>query len=253
LAHDDLRGKLALVTGGGRGIGRAIVLELARRGADVVVNYLRHGDAAAETAAQARALGVRAESVRGNVGDEQKIARLFDQVRERFGALDLLINNAASGVNRPALELSAHHWDWTVNINARGAWLCSKAAAPLMRGRDGAIVNISSLGAGRVLADYFSVGVSKAALEAVTRYLAVELAPLGIRVNGVAGGLVATEALAAFGWGEQELEAARRRTPAGRLAEPLDLARVVLFLCGPEAHMIRGQTLVVDGGMSLLV
>jgi enoyl-[acyl-carrier protein] reductase III len=253
LAEDELRGKLGLVTGGGRGIGRAIVLALAERGVDVLVNYLRHADAADETAAAARALGVRAESIRGNVGDERKIEQLFEQIEQRFGSLDILINNAASGVNRAALNLTAHHWDWTLNINARGAWLCSKAAAPLMRDRDGVIVNISSLGASRVMADYFSVGVSKAALEAVTRYLSVELAPLGVRVNGVSGGLVETEALEAFDWGREALAAVRARTPAGRLVEPQDLAQVVLFLCTRASGMIRGQTLVVDGGMSLLI
>jgi enoyl-[acyl-carrier protein] reductase III len=196
---------------------------------------------------------VRAEAVRGNVGDEARVAQLFERVGERFGALDILVNNAASGVNRPALELTAHHWDWTLNINARGAWLCAKAAAPLMRGRGAAIVNLSSLGAGRVMADYFSVGVSKAALEAVTRYLAVELAPLGIRVNAVSGGLVETEALAAFDWGRDVIEASRRRTPAGRMVEPRDLANAALFLCSDAASMIRGQTLVVDGGLSLLI
>jgi enoyl-[acyl-carrier protein] reductase III len=253
LDQDDLRGKLALVTGGGRGIGRAIVLELARCGCDVVVIYVRHGDAAEETAASAHGLGVRAEALRCNVADEAQIGRLFGDLRERHGALDILVNNAASGVNRSALELKARHWDWTVNINARGAWLCSKAAAPLMAGRNGAIVNISSLGAGRVMPDYFSAGVSKAALDAVTRYLSVELAPLGVRVNGVSGGLVETEALDAFAWRKAALEATRARTPAGRMVEPIDIARVVLFLCSDAAHMIRGQTLVVDGGLSLLI
>jgi len=253
LADDEFRGKLALVTGGGRGIGRAIVLELARRGASVLVNYLRHGEAAEDTARAARALGAHAEAVRGNVGDEPKVERLFETVRERFGGLDILINNAASGVNRPALDLTAHHWDWTVNINARGAWLCAKGAAPLMAGRGGKIVSLSSLGAGRVMKDYFTVGVSKAALEAVTRYLAVEMAPLGIRVNAVSGGLVETDALAAFAWGQELIEENRQRTPAGRMVEPMDLARVALFLCSEAAEMIRGQTLVVDGGLSLLV
>jgi len=253
LADDEFRGKLALVTGGGRGIGRAIVLELARRGASVLVNYLRHGEAAEDTARAARALGVHAEAVRGNVGDEPKVERLFETVRERFGGLDILINNAASGVNRPALDLTAHHWDWTVNINARGAWLCAKGAAPLMAGRGGKIVSLSSLGAGRVMKDYFTVGVSKAALEAVTRYLAVEMAPLGIRVNAVSGGLVETDALAAFAWGQELIEENRQRTPAGRMVEPMDLARVALFLCSEAAEMIRGQTVVVDGGLSLLI
>ena len=228
------------------------MIELARRGADVLVNYLRNSEAAERTATEARALGVRAEPIRGHVGDEQKLEQLFAHVRERFGYLDILVNNAASGVNRPALELTARHWDWTVNINARGAWMCAQHAAPLMEGRGGKIVNISSLGASRVLRDYFLVGVSKAALEGLTRYLAVELAPLGICVNAVSGGLVETDALRAFSWGQAAVEEGRRRIPAGRIVEPEDLARVVAFLCTDAASMIRGQTVVVDGGLSLL-
>ena len=121
------------------------------------------------------------------MGDEEKVAALFDHIRATYGHLDILVNNAASGVNRPALELTVRHWDWTMGINARGAWLCAKHAAPLMEGRGGSIVNISSLGSTFVMPDYLAVGVSKAALEALTRYLAVELASLGINVNAVAG------------------------------------------------------------------
>jgi enoyl-[acyl-carrier protein] reductase III len=246
-----MQGNIALVTGGGRGIGRAITLRLASLGADVVVNYLRNAEAAERTAAEARALGVRAEALRGHVGDPDKVTAMFEAVGQRFGALDILVNNAASGVIRPALELEPRHWDWTLNVNARGAWLCARQAAPLMAGRGGRIVNISSLGSGRVLREYVAVGVSKAALESLTRYLAVELAPLGIAVNAVAGGLVETDALRHFEHRDQMLADARARTPAGRMVEPDDLANAVAFLCGPSAEMIRGQVIVVDGGYSL--
>jgi enoyl-[acyl-carrier protein] reductase III len=246
-----LKGQTALVTGGGRGIGRAIVLRLASLGADVLVNYFRNAEAAEQTAAQARELGVRAEPLRGHVGDPARVSALFEAVRERYGSLDILINNAASGVIKPALELEPRHWDWTLDINARGAWLCAKEAASLMADRGGRIVNISSLGSGRVLREYAAVGVSKAALEALTRYLAVELAPLGIAVNAVAGGLVATDALQFFEHREAMLADARARTPAGRMVEPDDIAGVVAFLCSPAAAMIRGQVIVVDGGYSL--
>ena len=253
MSEGDLKGKLALITGGGRGIGRAIALELARRGADVLINYVRHPDDATRTAEAARELGVKAETVRGNVADEAHVQRMFDEVRERFGYLDILVNNSASGVNRPAAELTVHHWDWTLNVNARGAWLCARAALPLMQSRGGgAVVSISSLGARRVMKDYFLVGVSKAALEAVTRYLAVEFAPHGIRVNAVSGGLVETDALKSFAWGTEVIDDTVRRTPAGRMVEPEDLAQVVAFLCTSGAAMIRGQTIVVDGGFSLL-
>jgi enoyl-[acyl-carrier protein] reductase III len=251
--RQEFSGKLALVTGGGRGIGRAIVLELARRGADLLINYVRHPDAAEQTATEARGLGVHAETLRGNVADEKRVLELFSTVRDRYGYLDVLINNSASGVNRPATELTAHHWDWTLNVNARGAWLCARAALPLMQARGGgSIVSISSLGASRVLPDYFLVGVSKAALEALTRYLAVEFAQFGVRVNAVAGGLVETDALKSFAWGNEVIHKATSRTPAGRMVEPEDLAGVVAFLCTSAAAMIRGQTIVVDGGYSLL-
>jgi enoyl-[acyl-carrier protein] reductase III len=194
---------------------------------------------------------VRAEAIRAHVGEPEKVESLFQTIQERYGRLDILVNNAASGVIRSALDLEPRHWDWTMNINARGAWLCARAAAPLMAERGGRIVNISSLGSGRVLRDYLAVGVSKAALEALTRYLAVELAPLGIVVNAVAGGLVETGALNYFPQREAMLRNARERTPAGRMVQPDDIAGAVAFLCGPGAEMIRGQVLVVDGGYSL--
>jgi enoyl-[acyl-carrier protein] reductase III len=250
----ELTGKLALVTGGGRGIGRAIALELARRGADVVINYVRHPDTANTVAEEVRALGRIADTVRANVAEPDHVDRMFSEIRDKHGYLDILINNSASGVNRPSTDLTAHHWDWTVNVNARGAWLCARAALPLMQSRGGgAVVSISSLGGSRVMRDYFLVGVSKAALEAVTRYLAVELAPFGVRVNAVSGGLVETDALKSFSWGQDVVDQTQARTPAGRMVTPLDLAHVVAFLCSEDAAMIRGQTLVVDGGFSLLV
>jgi enoyl-[acyl-carrier protein] reductase III len=250
----EFSGKLALITGGGRGIGRAIALELARRGADVLINYVRHPDAADSVVAEIQSSGRKAQTIRANVADEDNVNRMFAEIAERFGYLDFLINNSASGVNRASTEVAAKHWDWTLNVNARGAWLCARAALQLMQRRNGgAIVSLSSLGAGRVMPDYFLVGVSKAALEAVTRYLAVELAPHNIRVNAVSGGLVETDALKSFDWGPDVIAQTQARTPAGRLATPADVAHVVAFLCSEEAAMIRGQTLVVDGGFSLLI
>jgi enoyl-[acyl-carrier protein] reductase III len=249
----DFTGKLALITGGGRGIGRAIALELAERGANVLINYVRHPEAADEVAQQVRDLGRTAETLKANVADESSVERMFAEIAERFGYLDFLINNSASGVNKPIAQLTPHHWDWTLNVNARGAWLCARGALPLMQARNGgAVVSISSLGGSRVMRDYFLVGVSKAALEAVTRYLAVELAPFNVQVNAVSGGLVDTDALKSFPWGPEVIAQSQARTPAARLATPQDIANVVAFLCTKKASMIRGQTLVVDGGFSLL-
>lgn len=245
----DLRGKIALVTGGSRGIGRAIALELAGRGASIAFNYLRNHRAATEAVDEIESLGVRCLRVRAHLGDESKITRLFDAVQDEYGKLDILVNNAASGVQRAAVDLQARHWDWTMNVNARAAWLCAVEASKLMP-NGGHVVNITSEGSRRVLPYYFSVGVSKAALEAVTRYLAVELAPQGISVNAVSGGYVDTGALDHFPTKEEMLESGRGN-PVGRMVTSRDIAGVVAFLCSPEAEMIRGQTIVVDGGVTL--
>ena len=246
-----LTGKVALVTGGSRGIGRAISLELARRGADVIINYARSHQEARVTADEISALGVRCLPLRAHLGEPSRIQEMFQRIEEEFGRLDILVNNAASGVQRAALDLETKHWDWTMDINARAPWLCAKEAARLMPS-GGHIVNISSLGSRLVLPNYLAVGVSKAGLEALTRYLAVELAPRGIVVNAVAGGVVDTDAWRHFPNREEMISDSLRRTPAGRLVTAEDMANVVAFLCSDEAEMIRGQVLVVDGGISLL-
>lgn len=248
-------GKIALVTGSGRGIGRAIALRLAKEGADVIVNYFRNRERAEETAAAISALGKRAQLIKANVAEEADLERLFEAARA-FGGLDILINNAASGYNRPVLEQRAKGWDWTLNINARAALFASQQAAALMQERGGGtIVNISSIGAQRVVSEYVLVGVSKAALEALTRYLAVELAPLNIAVNAVSGGFVETDALKYFSVTQSILadpEAfVQQRVPAGRMVSVEDIAAAVAFLCSTDAAMIRGQVLVVDGGFTL--
>ncbi|PJF35483.1 MAG: enoyl-[acyl-carrier-protein] reductase FabL [Candidatus Thermofonsia Clade 1 bacterium] len=251
-----MAGKIALVTGSGRGIGRAIALRLAREGADVIVNYFRNRESAEETAAAISALGRRAQLVKANVAEEDDLARLFESARA-FGGLDILVNNAASGYNRPVMEQRVKGWDWTLNINARAALFAAQQAAPIMQARGGGvIVNISSIGAQRVMPEYVLVGVSKAALESLTRYLAVELAPMGIVVNAVSGGFVETEALKHFSMAQPILadpEAfAAQHIPAGRMVKPEDIAAVVAFLCTPDASMIRGQVIVVDGGLTLV-
>jgi enoyl-[acyl-carrier protein] reductase III len=247
----SLEGRLALVTGGSRGIGRAICLELARRGADVALTYFRNADAAEETRDEVTALGRRAVTMRARVDTAERCAELVERTAAELGGLDVLVSNAASGVARPAMEVTEHHWDWTLNTNARALLFLTQAAVPHLEPRGGSVIGISSLGAGRVLPNYTLVGVSKAALECAIRYLGVELAPRGIRVNGVSGAVVETGALAAFPNGDEMLAAGRARTPAGRLVKPQDIAQAVAFLASDEASMIVGQTLVVDGGYSL--
>jgi enoyl-[acyl-carrier protein] reductase III len=252
----DFEGKIALITGSGRGIGRAIALHLAEHGADIVINFFRNRAPAEDTANEIARLGRKAIVVKADVGEPDGIEHLFAETERAFGALDILVCNAASGYNRPVMEQRVKGWDWTMNINARSALFCAQKAVPLMqkRGR-GYIVNQSSIGSQRVLPDYVVVGASKAALEAVTRYLAVELAPLGIVVNAVSGSVVETEALKHFAvfQGNDLLAHGAERTPVGRMVTPQDIANVVAFLCTPAAEMIRGQTIVVDGGYTLVV
>jgi len=242
-----VKGGSVLVTGGTRGIGKTIALRLASEGAArVALGYMRN-DAAAEAAAEeVRQAGAEPLLVRGNVASDKVIAELASH-----GPYAVVVHNAATGVIKPALETEDKHWDWTLNANARALLSLARACAPDMKSGS-SIVAISSLGAQRVLENYVLVGTSKAALESIVRYLAVELAPRGIRVNAVSAGVVETEALDHFPNREEMLHSGKTRTPAGRLVEPGDIAGAVAFLCSPDAQMVCGQTLIVDGGYSLL-
>jgi len=242
----SFEGASVLVTGGSRGIGKAIALRFARLGAaKVAIGYLRSDAAAEATAEELRALGAEPTLLRGNVTSD----RVAGEVAE-LGPLDALIHNAATGVIRPALETEDKHWDWTHSANARALLSLARVAVPSMPAGS-SIVGVSSLGSSRVLENYALVGTSKAALESLVRYLAIELGPRGIRVNAVSGGVVDTGALEHFPNREAMLELGARNA-AGRLVSVDDVAGVVTFLCSPEAEMIRGQTVVVDGGFSLL-
>jgi enoyl-[acyl-carrier protein] reductase III len=242
----SLQGATVFVTGGSRGIGKAIAHRFADLGAARIgIGYLRNDKAAEETAEELRLKGTEPVLVRGNVSSE----RVVREVAE-LGPLRVFVHNAATGVIRPALETEDKHWDWTMTANARALLTLTRAVAPQMP-NGASIVAISSLGATRVLEDYVLVGTSKAALESLVRYLAVELAPRGIRVNAVSGGVVDTEALDHFPRKDRMIEWGTKRTPAGRLVAPDDIADAVAFLCSPEADMIRGHVLVVDGGFML--
>lgn len=246
--------KVALITGGTRGIGKAIASKFASEGYHLVLNFMRKKKDAEQTKAELEEkYGVQVLIVKANVGEIEQIRHLFAETKATFGRLDVFINNAASGVQRPLMEIEEHHWDWTQNINAKAYLFAAQEAARLMEENNGgAIVALSSLGSIRALPNYVVVGVSKASVEAITRYLAVELAPKGIVVNAVSGGAVDTDALKHFPNREELLETAKKRNPAGRIVEPKDMAEAVYFLCTPAASMIRGQTIIVDGGLSLL-
>jgi enoyl-[acyl-carrier protein] reductase III len=241
----SLDGATVVVTGGSRGIGKAIALRFGDLGAARVgIGYLRNDRAAEETAEELRNRGAEPVLVRGGVASE-RVAREIGELAPR-----VLVHSAATGVIRPALETEDKHWDWTHAANARALLSVTRAVAPSMP-EGSSIVAVSSLGSVRVLENYALVGTSKAALESLVRYLAVELAPRGIRVNAVSAGVVDTEALDHFPNKERMLKDGLERTPAGRLVEPEDLADAVVFLTSPQAQMVCGHTLVVDGGFSL--
>ena len=251
-----LAGKVALVTGSGRGIGKAIALRLARAGADVIINFHRNEAPAKEVAGLIEQMGRRSLVVKANLAKIEDIDLLFDAVSQAFGGLDIFINNAASGFNRPGMQQKVTGWDWTMNVNARAFLFAAQRAVPLMELRGGGyMVAISSPGGSRVLPDYIAVGASKAALDALTRYLAVELASKNIVVNGVAPSLVLTDIVQHFAVlaDPQMIERTVNNTPAGRLVTPEDVAEVVAFLCSPAAFMIRGQVIAIDGGYTLIV
>jgi enoyl-[acyl-carrier protein] reductase III len=243
-------GKIALVTGGSRGIGRAIALRLAADGADILVNYVRKGSAAQEVVEAVTALGRRAVAVKANVAEAEGVQRLVEAAHD-FGGLDLLISNAATGVMEPIAEITEKHWNWTLGANAWGFLHLTQQMTPLLAARGGRIVALTSMGSTRVMEHYGLVGTSKAALESLVRYCAVELAPRGIVVNAVSPGLVDTAAAHFLPEADALLVNAAAQTPAGRIPTVEDVAHVVAFLCSEEAAMIVGQTIIVDGGLSV--
>jgi enoyl-[acyl-carrier protein] reductase III len=247
------QGKVALVTGSSRGIGRAIALELARGGADIVVNYFRKRSEAHETVRDIESLGVRAISIRADLANPEAIEALFAGTIDAFGGADILVCNAATGVFKSALDLDKRNWDWTLDINALSVLRCAQQVVPMMERRGGGrIVAVSSIGRQHVLPLYCAVGASKGALETITRYLAVELAPKKIITNCVAPGAMSNFERAYPGEGSQRIATeALRRTPVGRILDPEDVAKVVAFLCRFDIEGIVGQTIIVDGGFSI--
>ncbi len=247
----DLQGKTALITGGSRGIGRAIAIRLAENGANIIVNFVRHKRDAEETARIiGQQHGGRCLLVKANVAEEADVTAMFAVIAREFGTLDILVSNAASGVLKPVLELTERHWDWAMDINARALLTLVQKGIPLM-GRGSRVLAVSSLGAIRAIENYTTVGASKAALESLVRHLAIELGPVGIHVNTISAGAVDTDALKKFPNRDEILETALHRTPLGRLTTPEDVADTALFLCSPLAAMIQGQVITVDGGYAI--
>lgn len=248
--EQNLEGRVAVVTGGAHGVGRAVVDRLSARGAHVVVNYLRAKTAAEQTMRELTSLGRSVELLRGSVARQEQVSRMFDTVAERHGRVDIMINNAASGGFGGLADLAERDWTRAVDTNLRGTLWCSQRAAELMR-EGGAIVNLSSIGAGLAPYGYAAVGTSKAAMESLTRYLAVELGPRGIRVNAASGGPLEGETFRRFAAQHSAREAICDATPLGRLGSAEELAEVAVFLASAAASWITGQVVVADGGLSL--
>jgi enoyl-[acyl-carrier protein] reductase III len=249
-ASISLAGKTALVTGASRGIGAAIARKLSQAGCDVVVNYYNSHAEAEALCAEFRALGRRALAVRASVGIPDSVDEMFAEVSRHFERLDIVVSNAASGVLKPALDMTLKHWRWCMETNALALNLLAQRAVPMMDD-GGRIIAITSLGSLRAMPNYAFIGASKAALEALVRALAQELGPRGIRVNAVSAGVVETDALSYFPNREELVASFKARTPAGPVLTPQDVAGAVYLLCLPEAAMINGHTLFVDGGFAI--
>ena len=241
-------GKTALVTGGSRGIGRAICLELAAGGATVAVNYRSNSQAADDTVAAIAAQGGAAIAIQADVCDAKQVSALFKSVRSQFGGLDMLVNNAGITRDNIIMLMKPDDFDIVQATNLRSCWLCCKEAARIMmRKRAGSIINISSVVGIAGNGGQTNYAASKAGIIGLSKSLAKELAPRGVRVNAIAPGFVATDMTAEL---SDELKgSALDAIPLGRMGEPEDIAKAVAFLASDDAAYITGQTLVVDGGM----
>jgi enoyl-[acyl-carrier protein] reductase III len=256
----DLSGKVALVTGSSRGIGRACALRLAEAGADVIVNYVTSGREADAVAAEIAALGRQAACVRADVGEEEDIEDMIGFVDREFGRLDILVHNAATGGFRPLAVTTQRHFDAAMHTNVLSMVYLLKAAAPLLeRGRErgegrGKVVVLSSHGTHMALPMYGLIGGSKAAVTSLARHWALELGDRGVNVNIVEAGLVETDSTRRLP-GAAEMFAGRKfKTMTGeRMLEAADVADAVMFLASPLADLVQGQTLVVDGGAAIHV
>ena len=246
----ELSGKNALVTGGSRGIGRAVCLELARQGANVTVNYAGSAQAAEEVAAACRELGVEAFAVQADVADAAAVDAMVKEVIARFGSVDILVNNAGITKDKLALQIKEEEFDAVVDTNLKGAFLCMKACyRPMMKQRYGRIINMSSIVGLRGNPGQANYAASKAGLIGMSKSIAKELASRNVTVNLVAPGFIDTDMTAVLP--EAARTAMLASIPMARLGQPEDVARAVAFFASEHAGYITGQVLCVDGGMAV--
>jgi len=245
-----LRGKVALVTGAARGIGRGIAEVFAEEGADVAVNDVAHMEQADTVAEGIRAKGRRAMTVRADVGNRAEVEPMIDQVWNDFGPIDILVNNAGIETIVPFLDLTDEQWTALVDVNLRGAWLCSQVFCrrALAEGRKGSIVNIGSIQAGKVLPGRTHYAPTKLGLEAMTRNISAEVTPQGIRVNCIHPGLIDTPMTAWVMKNPELLPGVLAQISLGRAGEPREIGSVAAFLACDEASYLTGQSFFVDGG-----
>jgi len=246
-----LAGKIALVTGAQQGIGKAIALAYGREGASVVLNYLDSQAAADEIASEIRALGQRAVTIAGDVAQAADVRRLVE-AGASLGGIDILVNNAGIFPRVEFLDMTEAQWDEVLNVNLKGTFLCTQAVAQKMveRGRGGAVINLASGAAFRSSPRGVHYVASKAGIVGLTRAAALELAAHRVRVNAIAPGITDT-AQPRYGMSEEELQAAGRQVPLGRLGTPEDVADLAVFLASEESRHITGQTIHVNGGQYL--
>lgn len=252
-ASGRFAGKVAVITGGTRGIGKALALTLAREGAALVLNYRRNEQAAGDALAAIEALGAEASLCRADLEEPAQIDALFEHAGKRHGRLDFFISNAAASAFKRIADLNARNLDRTFALNVRAFVLGAIRAVPLMSG-GGRIVALSSYGSGRAYPTYANLGAAKAAIEAWVRYMALEFGPQGISVNAVSGGLIDTDSLEFFYNvpGMPPMQSVLSKLPRARPGTVEEMAAAVAFLLSPEAEYITGQTLCVDGGLSVI-
>jgi NAD(P)-dependent dehydrogenase (short-subunit alcohol dehydrogenase family) len=247
----SLAGKVAVVTGGGTGIGRSIALEFAKAGADVAVSGRRPG-VLEEVAKEVTTLGRRAIGVPTDVSKKSDVENLIQRATDELGPIDILVNNAANGGSGPSLlDSDEDRWDEIIDTNLKSVYFCCHAVAPGMIARKtGNIINISSVDGLRPSGGCRIYGISKAAMNFLTRGLAIDLGPHGVRVNGIAPGATRTDMLAVdIGNKGEDWEAFGKRIPLGRVGQPIDIATAVLFLASDAANYITGQMIAVDAGL----